>query len=463
MKQVHGLRNAFLISACFSCLFTHQLTTAAAQTATPPAVQQEGTRKEKALGLLLQAQEIIRFETSPFGRAAGLLAIGDVYAKLGEKDRAELLLTESSHAMDLVDQLPDGLSKNIFLIPLARAYVTNGNKLRAEEILDAINYRAKQVGRPEYQAQVLPALVPVYMSLGRNDKAGELLSSAHERVLTMDAGFYRNHGLAQLAIGYAILGERERAFQMVEMGDASSERDWSDVAIALAESGDLAGSLIACRKIKPSMFVAESFGAVAVRYIALGQKEMAVAVLAEMTATMVKNRKATGTIFDNSAVWWALVGHYDKALTLVNRIEAHTPKLRALTKLIPIFAKAGRHQQNEQLLSKASKLIKSSKGGYSDGRDLALVGSAYAQAGKTEEALKLLMRAATALKGYEKEPIHDMVLRDIALTYAEMQRDDQALETTQKINDLSQKTEALVVLAGFWLGLKADQKGPPIG
>lgn len=462
MKKTRKLRIALPLAASLICLSTYQVRSVPGQTSTPPAGQQQETRKEKALGLLLQAQENIQSETNPADKAIALLTIGDAYARFGEKTRAENLLAESSRAMDLVDQLPDGFSKNIFLLPLALAYVANGNNLKAEEILDAMNHGAEEAG-PARQSQVLSALVPIYMSLGKNDKAEELLSHTYERALTLDAGFYRNHALAGLAIGYAVLGKRERAFQMVEVGDASSERDWSDVAIALAQSGDLEGSLIASRKIKPSGLIPQSFGALAARYIALGKKEMAVAILDEMTVTMVKNRKATASIFDDSAVCWALVGKYDKALALVDRIEAFSPKLRALTDLIPIFAKAGRQKQTEQLLRQASKLLEFSKGSYADARDLQQVGRAYAQAGKTNEALKLLSRSTAQLKAYEKEPIHDMVLGDIALTYAEMQLDDQALETIQKINGLTRKTEALVALAGFWLGLKAEQNGPPIG
>lgn len=460
MKKMRTLQIALLLGAFLGCLST---TPVAGQASSPPADQQQETRKAKALGLLLQAQETIQSETEPAGRAFGLLAIAEAYAKVGDKHRAEKLLGESSSAMELVDQLADGFSKNIFLVPLARAYVANGNDQKAEEILDAINQRAEQGGRPDYQAQVLPALVPVYMNLGKNDKAAGLLSRTYERLLTMDAGFYRNHGLAQLAIGYAILGKRERAFQMVEAGDSSSERDWSDLAIALAESGDLEGSLIASRKIKPCGFVPQSFGAVVARYIVLGKKEMAVAVLDEMTDIMTKNRKATASIFDDSAVWWALVGQYDKALALFSRLDAHSPKLRALTYLIPIFAKAGRQKQTQELLSKVSRLLANSKGSYSEGHDLLLVAKACAKAGKTEEALQLLARATAALKAHEQEPVHDMVLSDIALTYAEMQKDDHALETIQKINDPTSKTETLVALAAFWLGLKADPKGPPVG
>lgn len=454
-----------LLAACLVSLLAYHVILAdvGQQASTQPANRQQQPRKEKALALLLQAQEVIKSEPNLAGKAFALLAIGEAYAKLGEKARAEKLLAESSRLMESVDHLPDGWSKNVFLVPLARAYVAAGNRQKAEEILDQINARAELVG-PDHQAQVLSALVPVYVSLGKNDRAAELLSRTFLQVNEMSDSFDRNHGLSQLAVTYASLGQREQAIQIGEMVGGFPDRSWSDIAMGFAVSGDVEASLLASRKIKPGGFVVKSFCWAAAKYIALGKKEKALTILREITPPTIGKRKISATMpWEDLAILWTWVGHYDKALALVDRIKAQSPKLRALTSLAPSFAKAHRQNQANQLLRKAAELSAFSKGSYYEARDLQQVGRAYGQIGRKDEASKFLSRSVEALKAQEGEPVHDIVLRDIALTYAEMEMDDQALDAIEKISGATSKAETLVALASFWLSLKADDKGPPIG
>lgn len=93
------------------------------------------------------------------------------------------------------------------------------------------------------------------------------------------------------------------------------------------------------------------------------------------------------------------------------------------------------------------------KGSYYEATDLQQIAEAFAAIGQKEDAATLLSRAIDVMKPLGVEIPNNIVLRDIALAYARIGRDDQGLVVVSMLADKYDRASTLVGIASVELGL----------
>lgn len=431
-------------------------------------------RKEKARLLLARAVEAVKTGTDPIDKAFARLEIGQTYSGIGEKAKAEESLDEAARLIQPVRVIGEDLSTNILLLPLARTYAAIDRKDKAEAILAKMlaepqkvlarqNSDEDQARATDYYAQLLTAIAPIYVELGERDRALSLLSQSYQRLEELKQDFYKDQGLGAVAATYAAIGQRQRAVEVANMiTNPSADKAWDKIAAAYADAGEVEKALEISRKIQIGFEVPHSFLVIARKYAEAGQKEKAATLLREMTHPPIRKGTDEPRIpFAEIAVLWAEMGDYVEALRIAKRIAFNVYNIDPLTRLAPIFAKAGRNDDVILLLTEASKATVISKGAYYEAHDIREVAQAYADVGRREDALRLLSRAVNIIPA-QKTGTDNLFLEEIALTYATMGLDDRALEVAEMIADSPSRAHAFAALAGSWLGVKPDDYRTPL-
>ena len=428
-------------------------------------------RRDKAHLLLAQAVSLARAEEHPIGKALGFIEIASVYARLGNKERATELLTEADRIMLPIKSLPDGLSKNLVLVPMAVTYIEAGKNDRAEEILDGIiqQYEALATDKdPEWQGRAadneagwLVQLGPLYLVMGKEQKALMLIARNHERLKKVDHWLYRDRGLEQTALAYAALGKREVADEIMKTVKPGREQNegLSKIAIAYGQAGDLDKALAITRTIKDGAIERLNLLWLVKKFFDVGRTDLARELVGESEASFLRQKQVLKTLARQGdlALGWVMVGEYEKALRESEQEMPDRQQVETLTQLSYFFFKAGRTSDANHLLQRAAKRTTSSKGSNFEARELSEVGRAYCAIDQKEFCASFLARAVNVLKSISGDQTNDYILSEISETYAFFEMDDHALATADLISDKYERARTLAGVARIQLGIPSDR------
>ena len=440
-------------------------------------------RRDKALSLLPETLALANAEEHLIGKALAFLEIGTVYAKLGNKERAVELLTEADRIMQPIESLPDGLSKNLVLVPLATCYIEAGETDRAERILDGIIQQYEELATdkdPEWRRRAadneagwLIQLGPLYLVVGKEQKALTLIARNHERLRNVDQRLYRDRGLEQTALAYAALGKRELALEIIKTVKPGMEHEegLSKIAVAYAQAGELDKAFELARTVSDVSRNLTDLIWIARKGVEAGRNARALALVQGLARQFKNNLKREEKRYENShpsgdiPAAWAIVGAYEIALREAKRDQSRAAQLSTLTTLAPIFFKGGRNRNARDLLLRATALIKPSVWAPSQAGDLQRVAEAFAAIGQKEDAAKLLSRAVDLMKPLGVEPPNNLILKDIALTYARVGMAEQAIVTAGLLTDKYDRASTLTAIASVELGFtfESDPRLQPFG
>ena len=397
-------------------------------------------RKERAVRALDQAAQLAEAERHSAIRAELLASLAIVYAKLGEKEKGEALLTRSRQLIEEDDDLTKDCyecpNKEFFRILLAIDHAQAGYINQALEMLEQL-VRIHKQQQADNDGRLLAGLASVFAGIGNTERALQLMDEAVELDKTIDDEIGGSVVLEEIAKRYALLGQLERAMRVADTMEKGPFKDHALITIAkkYAESGQFDRALAINNRIETTNFKPDILVFVAKQYLDRGEKEKAIALLRKAFGASRRVTALNLQQFDRSdvALLLAKAGQYDQAIQIVKATDAQAPKLRLLTQLAYVFAQAGKNESAEKLLSEAYQLTSFSSGTYYQARDIVEVADAYAAIGKRARAELLLAVAAGVLDGIKDPTNKGLIFSDIAVSYLILGDDNSAFRMAERI------------------------------
>jgi len=223
-------------------------------------------QKDKATDLLSQSLQMVQSEKSAKENQDPLflatIALG--YAEAGQKDKAADLLSQT---LQIVQSTKTAKNKASILAKIAIQYIEAEQNNKATEILS-------QSPQPPTTEQAtlfdLPEIALGYAGVGQKDKAAALLSQSLQMVQSTEIGVQqKSQVLAKIALGYAEVGQKEKATEI--LFQISSDRAYvefeknlayalddvkEDMALAYAKAGQRSKALQIAQVIKDPLIKA---------------------------------------------------------------------------------------------------------------------------------------------------------------------------------------------------------------
>ena len=262
---------------------------------------------------------------------------------------------------------------------------------------------------------------------------------------------------ADIAVSYAIAGQKEQALQVAQTMDNSALKAeaLSEIALKYVEAGqqDEATQLftqalqIANNKIEQPADKAVVLEEIAVNYGKARQKAKAAEILSHalQVAQTIEGNSGKDTVVERIAVRYAEIGEYNQGIQVAETIWDDIPKGRALSRITVEYVKSGAYDQARQVAdtieAKASKANALTEIAAKTGEYKQAIGAAqniedenaelrsivlgkivllYIKAGQKKQAVELLSQVLQAAKQIENTERRVDQLAKVALWYADM-------------------------------------------
>ncbi len=403
--------------------------------------RQEAELKVRVSKILEKAGQLAESENHSAIKAELLSSLAIVWVKSGENEKGGDLLARSRELIEEEDDLSKDCyecpSKEFFRILIAIDHAQSAQTDRALEMLEQV-VRITNAQAGNRRGQLLAGLASVFAGVGNRERALQLLNEAFELSKTVDDAIDKSVALEEIVKRYAAVDQVEQAARIAALMEKGPFKDHALIAIAkkYADAGQFERALRMNDEIGTTNFKPDILTSVAKAYLKGGEKgkatlllRRAVSASARITAENLKQ-----FALSDAALLFAEAGQFDEALRIVKGTEAHGPRLTLLTHLAPLFARGGRTQTAEKLLSEAYQLTGFSKGSDYQARDIWEVAEAYAAIGKRDCALQLLKETAAVLVSLKDRTNNESIFGDIALSYLKLGEDTQALQTTERMD-----------------------------
>lgn len=413
-------------------------------------------RKQRALALLKRAEELAQAESEPIPKAYALMMVANGYQTAQDTEKARALLAVVAKLLTGPEELGDGLSKDALMsIPIAAMRAQNGDA-GGWETLEEMVVKANSAPSMSWQAQTLGALAGFFYEAGRRERGLELLAQAVQRALVEDDNFRKGLALERLATKYAILGQREKAIEVALLMDGKYDLNqvWENLAIAYAEAGEPERASELSRKIIGKAYSVRL--AIAEAHLNAGATDKAVALLKPLLPQArpdVRHPRAINRIDFTSLLLRA--GLKREGLKIL-REDKDDWRMRSelaleLHESQPALA--------EQFAQEAYVLIQAKGKGEPydithEFREIAFTFIGLGQKEKVAEVLAQMRQAVLDNRSHKDEidsSARDSTLDEIAMQYAMIGQDDDAIKTAEAIIATDARGRAFATVAAMML------------
>lgn len=374
-------------------------------------------KKEDATRILTQSLDMSK--SIEYGDTAGLmLEIANKYKAAGKKETVTQILTQAFNEAKRIKVVDgEGYAKVKVLADIAIWYMWSGEKSKAEEALVLALKTAKAERDAQQKIKLLALVAPVYFEFGEREKANNLVAQAIETAALIDDTNGRALMLAEIANRYGDEGYQTMAFRL--LGPAL------DAANEIRYANDKANALIE----------------VASAYAAVANREQAVQILSQAfeTAKTVKDERKN-RIFEVIAVRFGMYGQVDRSLEIAKKIEMSSRKEKALVSVAT-------HYAGDEDFTAAVETANLIEGSARKAEALCNIAVQYAKAGKKQEALQLFAQSLVTTEALADRATRGSSIANCAGNYVEAGFVVEAFEAADLIEDIDEKSRALMVIA----------------
>jgi tetratricopeptide (TPR) repeat protein len=472
-------------------------------------------KSEQAAQILDQALPLTKANTNECFKANPILKVAGGYILVGQEAKGKKLLAEAIQIART--QTATGCSRSATspdesLLNRAREYAEAGYYDLALEIITGVN-------NPVFTPIAMAEVVGHYAKAGEDEQATKVLNEAIKLVQRLDQVEYRTLTLIGIAEHLSQAGQTKQVPQVLEralesgsaIDEAKSQENGAikayqmlRIAKQFAKVGQegraievLDQSLPKIRTLADKRFPLDKviqLTDTAIEYAALGQKNKAIATLAEArTAAQAINDDALVRV----AQGYAEIGDFEQAQQIARSIKNVNGRESAFSRIAIAYAKAGNSDQAVKL----AQSIGNSNGTFigivrhyikigQNDQALDIVQKwnvlgimselvlGYLNAGQPDRALEIVQKwnlkdmQSGVVSGYVEagQPERAMQLAKsqdmewtsprIARGFAKQGKFEQALQVAQSITNKSSRAETLTAIAQQYVARERDNKGP---
>lgn len=370
----------------------------------------------------------------PQQQASVLVEIAGKYAKAGQKEQADQLL---SQALQSTDTIKDDTTRQAMIwSEVAGMFAMLGQTEEADKV---ISHALQSKLGTANQVLVLTKTAGKYAEAGQKEQADQLLSQALQIANTSNYTETKVRLLIEIAGTYAKAEQKEQVDKL------------------LSEALQATNTFSSAEKKAP--FLVEIAGI----YAETDQFEQATQLLSQafQTTNMIGIEYVTNKDWTLAKIAdiYANLEQFSQALQTTNAIADadFKTKANALVMIASGYAKAGQFSQAIQMANTIE---------LADYRVRALVEIAgqYIETGQKEQAIHLLSQALQIVNAFDSAEaggIQASLLVDIASRYAEAGEFSQAIQTANTIEKANSKTLALAKIVGEIAGKYAQTQEQP--
>src|SRR5262245_14477191 len=398
--------------------------------------------KERASALLPDAIKTAERIGNDASKASTLTHISESYARLGDKERASALLPG---AIKAAERINDDHPRASALIEIAESYAKLGDKEKASALLPDAIKAAERMSDDKLKSYVLRNTASFIAKLEDKEKARSLLSDVVKELGRISNDSDKSYVLGVITKSYALLGKKMKdsalLLDAIKTTDGMSDDSYkvyalTDIAEAYAALGDkekvgatLSDAIRATGRISDNNHKVTAMRTIAGSYSSLGDKEKASALLPDMikTAELISYDSSKADALKSNAYFIATLKDEEKAGQLLSdtikaaeQINSGDNKAYTLIAIAETYARRGDKERASALLSDAIKAARRISDDHSQALTLIRIAKSYAELGDKEKASSLLSDTTRIAEQISNEFSKASTLSDIVESYAKL-------------------------------------------
>jgi CHAT domain-containing protein/Tfp pilus assembly protein PilF len=376
--------------------------------------QETAESLRQAIPKLEQAVILYRQAGDKRSEAASLFLLGNVYNKLGEKQKA---LEFYNQALPLYRAVGDRGGEANALKYIGWVYDDLDEKQKALDYYQQALQLARALGERVRESSILSNIGLVYSNLGEQQKALDYYQQALQLVQGIDIGSGKGSLLNNIGLAYWSLGDKQKAL------------DYYQQALSIFQS-------------QGSRFdEATTLNNIGLLYSELGEQQQALDHLNQALSLHRKlgNLYGEAATLDNIGSVYLRLGsyqqaldHFNEALPLSQTVGDRSREALTLGKIGVVYAELGKHKQALDYYNQSLSLKRSVGDRIGEAYTLSNIGMTYLDLGDQQQALNYHNQALPLRQAVGDRSGEAITLINIGFVYNDLGDKHRALEYYQK-------------------------------